>query len=85
MTAYVPAPVPCAGCGALVAYEVGDDGCHGEVLKTPIGLVFRRTCRVRSCVEASRAAVDGVKTEWPVRKADAAMRDAARGPAAATS
>jgi hypothetical protein len=28
-------------------------------LKSPLGICFRRTHRVRECVEASRAAVEG--------------------------
>lgn len=54
-----PAPVPCAGCGEPTPYAVGEDASHGEWLRTPLGTCFRRTHRVRSCVEASRAAVDG--------------------------
>ena len=55
----VTAPVPCAGCGEPVPYEVGESGSHGEWLRTPLGICFRRTCRVRACVEASRAEVQG--------------------------
>jgi hypothetical protein len=49
----------CAGCGEPTPYAVGEDGSHGEWLRTPLGICFRRTCRRRECVEASRAAVEG--------------------------
>ena len=52
-------PVPCAGCGNPTPYEVDENASHGEWLRTPLGICYRRTCRVRECVLASRAAVDG--------------------------
>lgn len=56
---YQASPVPCAGCGELTPYEVGDDASYGEHLETPLGLCFRRTHRVRVCVLASREACGG--------------------------
>lgn len=50
---------PCAGCGEPTPYEVGEGLSFGEHLQTPLGICFRRTHRVRECVEESRAAVDG--------------------------
>lgn len=57
-----PLPVPCAGCGKPTPYEVGEQhgvGSFGEVLSTPLGDCFRRTCWTHECVRASRAAVGG--------------------------
>lgn len=74
---------PCAGCGEPVPYEVGQrygsderrDGCYGEHLRTPLGSCFRRTHRERSCVEASRAAVQGRPfVPGPTREARALAR-----------
>jgi hypothetical protein len=56
---YVPLPVPCAGCGALTPYAVGEHASYGEFLSTPLGLCFVRTCRQRSCVKAAREAKQG--------------------------
>lgn len=57
--AYTPPDVPCAGCDEPTPYAVGDDASYGEELNTPIGRCYRRTHRKRSCVEASRAKVQG--------------------------
>lgn len=51
--------VLCAGCGERTPYAVGEDASFGEWLRTPLGWCYRRTHRVRSCVEASRAEVRG--------------------------
>lgn len=51
--------VSCAGCGEPTPYAVGEGLSHGEWLRTPLGICYRRTHRVRACVEASRAAVQG--------------------------
>jgi hypothetical protein len=53
------AVTPCAGCGEPTPTRVGEDASFGEWLKSPLGICFRRTHRVRECVEASRAAVEG--------------------------
>jgi hypothetical protein len=55
----VTAAVPCAGCGEPTPYAVGEDASHGEWLRTPLGICYRKTHRRRECVEASRAAVEG--------------------------
>lgn len=51
-----PLPVPCAGCGEPTAYRPGEDtGTYGEWLLGPLGRVYSKTHRRRSCVEQARA------------------------------
>jgi hypothetical protein len=57
-----PLDVPCAGCGELTPYRVGDhpgDGSFGEFLSTPLGDCYQRTHWTRECVKAGRAKVQG--------------------------
>lgn len=71
---YEPLPVPCAGCGTLTPYAVGEGASHGELLSTPLGDCYVRTCRKRSCVEAARAAKQGRPVVRAVAKAQLAVR-----------
>lgn len=70
LDAHTSLPVPCAGCGEPVPYEHAplptEGRSYGEWLHGPLGYSFARTCFMRECVLASRAAVQG-KPKTPPR------------------
>lgn len=65
------APVPCAGCGELTAYEASEDDSqpsYAEWLGTPFGYTMIRTHRVRECVLMAREKLEGKKIPRPLTR-----------------